>query len=544
MTVYTWGGDSPIEKVETPHGKAKDAVIYAASGSEKGELAAIPDMLRSLGMTVVPDKIDDKFVLRVSGFQNEKEVASALEENSFVQKAARQEQATPKVKEKLNPLAVIREKSAVASGWTYFVGDAILAAAGVMRKDYNEVAQAAAFTSASLVMMKYGAQDGDKAFSGLYDKMLLQFNKEGIEVPELKHTSVKELTKPGGFVQKVDEFLSHHPTEVFTAINAYAGYQGILAGKEQKNPMKLAAGALILTGMATAALVPEKGKNKIVPEAVEQIGQRIGEHSPVKDVWKQPVVEEAKGVVGTLFSPVKKFTDWVQEKPLRFGGYLAIANNVASMKGSLDERKTNPALAAYLPHIEAGTTDSPEAAEHRALLQKKMTKKDFGDLHKHDLNTAEGRESFGEVRDRVGQAGKFGGAWKVNLAASATYMLANALLSISSKDGGGGHGHGGGGGNKKDVNAELVAASAAVIAAQPEEARNELIDKMSAFMAEQRGIKFEPKELAEQLRAKVAEAEQSPWLTKVGGAKEAAPVSHVQAVTQQREQAQHQSLSV
>lgn len=538
MTVYTWGGDSPIEKVETPHGKAKEAVIYAASGSEKGELAAVPDMLRSLGMTVVPDKIDDKFVLRVSGFTNEKEVASALEENSFVSKAARQEQATPKVKEKHNPLDILREKSAVASGWTYFVGDAILAAAGVIRKDYNEVAQAAAFTSASLVMMKYGAQDGDKAFSGLYDKMLLQFNKEGIEVPDLKHTSVKELTKPGGFVQKIDEFLSVHPTEVFTAINAYAGYQGILAGKEQKNPMKLAAGALILTGMATAALVPEKGKKKLAPEAISEISHRIGEHSPVKDVWKQPVVEEAK----SLLSPVKKVTDWIQEKPLRFGGYLAIANNVASMKGSLDERKTNPAMAAYLPHIEAGTADSPEAAEHRAILQKKMTKKDFGDLHKHDLKTDEGRESFKEVHDRVHQAGKFGGAWKINLAASATYMLANALLSISSKDGGGGHG--GGGGNKRDVNGELVAASAAVIAAQPEEARNELIDKMSAFMSEQRGIKFEPKELAEQLRAKVAEAEQSPWLTKVGGSKEAATVSHVQAVSQQREQAQHQSLSV
>lgn len=542
MTIYNWGQGSAIERVETA-AKAKEAVIYAAEGSARGELAAVPDMLRSLGMTVVSDKIDDKFVLRVSGFQHEKEIASALEENGFADKASRQEQASPKVKEKRNPLDIIRQKSAVASGWTYFVGDAILAVAGVLRKDYNEVAQAAAFTSASLVMMKYGEQKGDKAFNNIYNKMLVQFNKEGVEVPDLKHTSVKELTKPGGFVQKVDEFLSAYPTEVFTAMNAFAGFKGMQAGKEQQNPMKMAAGALILTGMATAALVPEKGKKKAVPQAIEDIGHKLGDTPLAKEVWKKPVVEEAKGALGGVLSPVKKFADWVQEKPLRFGGYLAIANNIASMKGSLDERRTNPALQAYLPHLENGTTDSPEAAAHREVLQKKMTKKDFADLHKLDLKSEEGVSELRDMRSRVNQAGRFGGVWKVNLAASATYMLANALLSISSKEGGG---HGGGGGSSRDVPAEVIAASASILAAQPEAERNEMIDKMSAFLSEQRGIPMEPKEIAAKLREKVEQVKDSPWVEKVGGTQERDQAhSRAEAVLQQRaSQPQAQSASL
>lgn len=534
MTIYSWGAGSPIEKVETGPGKAKDAVIFAAEGSARGELAAVPDMLRSLGMTVVPDIVDDKFALRVSGFAADEEVAAALEKNGFVPPAARNEQASEKPKkERVNPIAMLREKSLVASGWVYFLGDAILASSGLIRKDYNEVAQAAAFTSSSLVLMRYGEPKADRAFGDLYNKMLLQFNKEGVEVPDLKHTTVKDLTKPGGLVAKVEDFLYRHPAEVNNAINAYAGFEGMRAGMNQKNHMKVTAGALILIGMATAVLVPEKSKKK-APQTLDEMGNALPEGAPPQAVWQKPEVKEDKGPLGVLLSPAKKFADWVQEKPLRFGGYAAIANNAFSAVGAWNERTTNPALQEYLPHVKAGTQDS--VPELQALLKKKMTGKDFGDLHKLDMSNPEHAEKFDTMHDRVKNAGRFGGAWRLNMAVAATYAVGNGLLAISSKGDGSGHAHGGGDSGKRDVTDEIISASASILAAQPDAERGELVDKMSAFLAEQRGIPMEPKEIAAKLNEKIEKAKDSPWLEKTGATSRAA-VNHAEAVAQQREQA-------
>lgn len=555
MTIYSWGEQSPIEKVETRSGKANDAIIFAAEGSQQGDLAKLPDMLRSLGMTVIPDVVDNKHVLRVSHFESEKQLTAALEQNSFVSADKRTEQESPKPeKVKRKPMDLVRDKSLLASGYAYFLGDALLAGAGIVRKEYNEVAQAGAMALSDLLLVKYGEQKGGKAVDRLYNKMLVEFAREGVEVPDLDHASYKDLSKTGGVLHKVDQFLARNPTETFTAINAVAGMFGIRAGLAQKNPVKTLGSSLLTAGMGVSLLVEEKGKkDKNAPQA--SLVDQLGDVASAKDIWKKPEYTQDKSLVENLLAPAKHIGEWVQEKPLRFGGQMALINNVFSVKAAINDRTANPALKSYLdeiePHLKAGKTFdtskgagapaflSDEGKGHFALLQKRMTKNDFNELHNLNLGDPAKAASFeadsakfSKMKTQMENAAKLGGAWKLNLGYALTCMVANGLLAISSKGANNGGGHGGGDKNARDPLGELVAASAAILAQQPEEEREKLINKTSAFLSEQRGIPMEPKEIAAKIREKIEQAKDSPWVEKVG--KEASAPSRAQAVLQQR----------
>ena len=475
MTIFTWGNNeastaATIQKLEVvPYGGKKDleAVIYAAPGAQKGDLAKVPDMLRSIGMTVIPDTKDDQFVLRVRGFgANETLIPEALEQNGFANAASRQQAETPK-KKRGNPVEALKEQSLKAAGLVYFVGDAALMIAGMKHKDMNELRTGAAFTLGSIGLARYAKKKPNKAFDDLYDKMLVEFSKEGVEVPDLERVTTADLGKKGGIIERMESFLYDHPSEIFTGMNAYAGYQMFKAGRNQDNIPKSVAGTLIGTGMLVALLVPEKKKKAEGPKLDTDTTQ----------AWVEPKVEEKKG----LFAPVRKFADWVQEKPLRVGGYMAIANNVAQATGAMTEKRRYDADVRDLPDQIASFTGS---AEDRAKLE---TKLEHSKLHQGD--------------------------WVYNMAAAASYFVANSLLSISSKDSGGGHG--GGGKSNADPLGDVEAASAAILAGMSEAEREPMIQRMALTLSEQKDVSQTAEEIATKMREKVEQAKASPWLARV-----------------------------
>ena len=83
---------------------------------------------------------------------------------------------------------------------------------------------------------------------------------------------------------------------------------------------------------------------------------------------------------------------------------------------------------------------------------------------------------------------------------AASFIFANTALALSSK------GHGGGSGkNDEKVTAQLAEESAAVIAAQPKEVQEALVQNIAGYLAGQPEIGKKPGEIAALLHNKLAE---------------------------------------
>ena len=462
MTVYTWGNQKNIDRVEVvPHGKkAKEAVIYASAETGQGELAKLPECLRALGLNVIPDEKDGQFILRVRGFESDEFLTAALEKNGFVSGQPQSQESAKGEKAKRKGLGGIKEQSVKLAGITYLIGDASLILSGMIRGDMNEAKSGLGYMSASAVLARYGNRKPEKAFDDLYTRMLKEFTEEGVELPDMG-TTAEELSKPGGMIERIEGFLYKHPVEVNRAVNAFGGYQLFRAGSQQNNPFKKTAGAFAVTGMLVALLVPEKKKEAAAVEG-----------------WNTPDVKDKKSAIGKLFTPVTKVTDWVQNDPMKAGSYLGIINNFSMAAGVPVDKKKNDANRAELKDRLANfqVTDEASQLEHDALA----------------------KEVKGAERGRFG--------WAFSLAAASAYFTANALMSVSkggAKDA-----------NKLDPYEDLYAASAAILAAQPEAERNAVINKMASYLSAQREIEAPASEIASKMREKITTLEQSPWLAK------------------------------
>lgn len=132
-----------------------------------------------------------------------------------------------------------------------------------------------------------------------------------------------------------------------------------------------------------------------------------------------------------------KAWEWVQEKPLRASGYLYMGSNAALVSSALEERSINPQQKSYL----------------------------------------------------------------FKFLTAACYMVANGLLSISSKDS---VSH-----IDKDDHAKamekLETTAARVISAQPQELKEHVIQQTSEFLAAQPDIKLSAKQIASDLTERIKE---------------------------------------
>lgn len=474
MTVIRWSADSILTKMETvPYGKkGEEAVLYAHPQAQQGQLAGVPDMLRAQGYDVIPDTEGEEFVLRIRGFKNVSDVASALEVNGFANPGTRTQEAgvATRKKEKVNPKDKLREQSVKLAGITYLVGDAALISSGLIRKDYNEAASGAGYMSASAVLARYGNRKPEKAFNDLYERMLSEFQHEGVELPDYTTTTPEDLGKPGGLVERIEKFLYKNPVEVNRVINAFGGFQLLKAGKQQGNFNKTMAGVMATTAMLTCLFVPQKKK----PKSMEDLAADFSKDGSPTQLWKAPVVEDRKGVFGTLLAPVRKVADWVQADPMKAGSYIAMSNNVFLAAGTVKDRAANIQARENLPGQIAQENDPTK----REALQA-------------DLDKAE--------------ASKF--SWMFSALASAAYFTANGMMSLSK--GGGKKGE-----KKEDPYEDLYAAAAAILSSQPEQVQDAMINKMAAFLSEQREIEAPASDIASYMRDKLEQQKVSPWLAR------------------------------
>lgn len=439
MTIFSWNDDSIIRKMEVrPYGKkGAEAVLYAGDADKK-DLLQLADHMRSLGWSVVPDVENGQHVVHLRGFQQPQEIIGALEKNRSVLGEYKTQDSPPQPKPKLKPMDKVRRVSLVAAGYAFGLGDIALMTVGKLRNNASgnsEFMSGLAFSASSLLLMRYGKKKPEKSFKELHDRMLGQFVTEGIEIPGAQYLDLKMLGKPGGVASRLDHFLYEHPAEMNCAINTYAGYRMADAGMKMRKDdpkagaLKATAGTVLMAANTISVLVPEKSKSDH-PEA------------------KKQEKEEKKDKGNVLTRPARAVMDWVQEKPMRVIGYMAVINNFFQLASALMERKHS--------------------------------------------------------RNATGKARHF---WALNFAASLSYMSANALLAISPKDANASMHD-----EVKDPFADIYASAAAILVNQPEEKREILVNKMAFYLSSQPEIRNSPQEVAQIISHKLSEVKDSPWI--------------------------------
>jgi hypothetical protein len=294
----------------------------------------------------------------------------------------------------------MKQNSLKVAGYGYLVGDAALFGAGLARGDHKEAFAGLLWAAGGLAAARYGNPESDKMLEILGARLGDYLREQGVEIPKEPTTAI--LNKQRGVIDRIEEFLYAHPSEVLNATYAIGGAQmigGAFGKGASNNKWSAVSGALVTAGALAGLLLPEK---KPDPENPPQ------------------------GIIG-------KAVSWMQEKPLRVSGTLYGLNNAALIMGALKDRKTHPGnWSSSLKFLTAGS-----------------------------------------------------------------YIFANSMLSLSSK------GHSDNSNEGHEAMSKLADASAHMIAAQPPQVQEALVQRVSAYLSAQPEAQMKADDISKLLHDKL-----------------------------------------
>ncbi len=476
---YSWDNPSSLIREVEIHKRNKgcEGVIYAPASAEPEKLRPFAEALRADGLTVIPDVVNDRYALRIEKLANSDQLLAALVRHQAVEGAPRLE-ATETDASKRGFVDKLRQNTVKSAGYAYVLGDALMILAGLVRMKglegkarqggISELATGALWFAPNVAMATFGKKNPDVQMGVLMRKVQEHLEKEGVEIPEEDKLTLDHLSRKDGALARIVEFFYDHPTEINNSFEAAGGVLMVKGGYEQKlglpdksqpNPFKMAAGAIMGSGMAASVVMKEKDK-------------KAGDADKADD----------RGFISRWFS-----------KPLRVAASGALINNILNIIG-------------------ASVWEGPKVKKF--LNEEYQPEKDRLSAMLHATNSADW-ESKAEAAKKLEAletqkivAGNYGTAAKLNLATAATFMLANGLYAMGSKDTG------------TDIKAlggldQVYAITAHVIAAQPKQHQPELINRMAGFLASLPDIKEPSEQVATTLTERVKGLSHSPWTQRV-----------------------------
>ena len=311
---YEWQADSPLSKVTVrTDQKYPTAFIEASESADATLFERLPKLLEQNGMRHFADEFEGKQVLRVWGFENDAQLLQALAQANATRGPSTQTEHAPKKDLKVGDW--IKDNSVMAAGMTYLVGDGLLLASGLVRKEGNQITSAMQWGATSLLLTLFGTKDPTAQMDRLYRHMDDYLEKSDFELSNEDRKILTRLRKGGdGAWADMKHLLSEH---VITLNNIIFGLGGINMAKagvtQDKNMFKAGAGAAVTGGMWGSLLIPEDDEAGMSREEVkekheaEKRGETF-EGKPV-DAFQQPWT-------------------WLKRKPLRLAGMGAGLNNV------------------------------------------------------------------------------------------------------------------------------------------------------------------------------------------------------------------------
>ncbi len=480
---YTWNqADSLIRNVDyRPAGKQGEALVYAADGASADRLSALSAHLREQGFQLVPDIEGDRPLLRIEKLENAETLLAGLHNAGATLGEAR---TAPTDEEKKAPAGFaekFKRNTVKSAGYAYVLGDSLMVLAGLVRMrglegdarkgGMAELATGALWFAPNVALAVFGKKNPEIQTEVLMRQVKDYLDKQGVEVPTEDRLTLEHLSRKDGPLSRIVEFFYEHPTEINNAMEATGGLLMIKGGYEQKlglpnktqpNPFKMAAGAIMGSGMGASVVMKENPAHARDSDSTEK-----------------------KSAVAEFFS-----------KPLKVAGTGALINNFLNIIGA--SMWEGPKVLKF---------QQEEYGPEKTRLNEILEKTDGADWK---AKAAAEKEMAALEKQNI-IAGNYGVAAKLNLATAATFILANGMYAMGSKDTG------------ADIKAmggidRVYAITAHVIAAQPQEHQRELINRMAGFLSAQSDVKDSAQDIVRVLHEKVQGMEKSPWAARVQSA--------------------------
>lgn len=484
VTQHIWGQESPIQRVDIRKLESGmlEAYIHAPSNAGAGDLADVPASLAQRGYSSVADEINGQSLLRVSGFKNESDLMEALSDSNFVAGSAQTQVAGEKEHKSFSEK--LGKQTVKLSGVFGIVGHAAMAVAGVLEKDYKRVATALFYTTSTSTSAIYGAGTED-ATSKVIGDMKDYLKAQGVEIPQGTQLTAEELAKKGGVIETLHHYIKSHPIEIGNAVglmgNVMLTYSGLKSG-DNVSVGRTASGLASMVGALSVILVPEKAKGGKVD--YEWPGMENMPGAAAKDPTAEEIAEKQENR-----SLPKKFADWVQERPMRFAGLLNVGGNLALFQDAHSiSKRHKQTLASYEDSL--------------AEMDKSIASPNSG-MNVADI--AAKRDTMLGEYDKAKLASR---TTAFAYTTAACYLIATAFTSMSSKTKTCDY-------NEQELVGKLCAMSANLIAEQPQELREEAIDKMALYLCKQEDVKENKQQVVDIINEKVDQIAKSPWMAKV-----------------------------
>ncbi|HEU5047005.1 MAG TPA: hypothetical protein VFT64_04095 [Rickettsiales bacterium] len=316
ITSYKWAESGDIAQVDIrkDHGGVT-AYIYANENA--GNLHQLRQIFRGQGWSLSPDTRQDKPVLRLAGLQNEDDLLNLLQRGGYAQGQPAMSSNAPPETERSFSAASIKHDSMRLSGVLYLIGDVLFMMSGVKRgNDLSQMGTGIAFGAGDAAFMALGGHSDRRQFDGMLKKLRKHLDRHGVEVPAESALNAETMARPGGFLERINEFAHEHINTFKILAEVVGGAFYFNAGRKQQNPRKQAAGAVIVTGWLASLLVREKKFS-----------------------------EEEQQDAGVL----KKISMKIQSQPLLLAGGAGLIHNALSTVGAFEERNK------YHKGLEGGT---------------------------------------------------------------------------------------------------------------------------------------------------------------------------------------------
>jgi hypothetical protein len=309
---YQWQlSNSAIQEIIFSGGKKApmEAVIFAPA--DANAVAGLDKALAAKGMHVSYDVIDNRAALRVGGFTNEQDVLGLLKQNNLIGGEAKTEElATEK-----RPFDKF-----IGAAIFYQIGNVLGFIGNLLRKDRAGMMSDGFFITGDTTMLAFGRKSVEEKQIALMQGFgnVLKQNGIGVEAGSAfapRHT--QDLT---GAWNSFRRFMADKVVGIKAASEVGAGLKKVQAGINQGNSAKSVAGALIASGFAAGALIPEK----TLPELRDEYGAKDD--------------DELKSKIAAL--PLgKRILTSIQRTPLILSGLFSGLNNIFSVLGAIDEKK-------------------------------------------------------------------------------------------------------------------------------------------------------------------------------------------------------------
>lgn len=205
-----------------------------------------------------------------------------------------------------------RDKTLKAAGYGYLLGDAAMAASGLLKGGAGrDIFRAGAVWSAGGIgAALYGNPNTEKQLEILAHKLEAHLTHRGAKVTDSERNNSELLRGKNGIGAKLDRFMHEHPSELLNAAYAVGAsmllHNGIKDFASSKGKISAAMGGLVLAGALSGLLIKED------PHA------------------------KAKADPSSITSRVAAA---VREKPMRLSGALYWGGNIFTLANAINDKK-------------------------------------------------------------------------------------------------------------------------------------------------------------------------------------------------------------